>query len=317
MNKAKGMISLITALAAAALMLAGCGSVNIKVRAGSPQAPEAGQKEADPVFTGGVYSCCYEEEEDLPKTYFYVFNEDFYGHTEDGAHEDAGAPFDMEQSGDKVRFWFGGSEEDEVVLAVTSRKDGRICGYFENDPDRLLIFERIKDADPDDFSAQNYVNGPENSVYHDANGWSIRYDATKFDISIKDSQVFIVYTGASAGTNMITVTYTAYSKGKEAVKELGTSWGERTEYFEGPFPGDEDVTGYWAVLPTQDQGSGMYMTAIGRDYMDGALIFELTGHNGDDEEMNMAVSDDLASVIDSLTWDKYGDEQTVYTGGEQ
>ena len=46
----------------------------------------------------------------------------------------------------------------------------------------------------------------------------------------------------------------------------------------------------------------MHETAIARDYMDGALIFELTGHNGEDEEMNMEVSDRMAGIIDSLTW---------------
>ncbi|MBQ7679737.1 MAG: hypothetical protein IJT34_07790 [Butyrivibrio sp.] len=42
------------------------------------------------------------------------------------------------------------------------------------------------------------------------------------------------------------------------------------------------------------------MTAVARDYMDGVLVFELTGHNGDDEYMNMEVSDTMAAIINSL-----------------
>ena len=106
---------------------------------------------------------------------------------------------------------------------------------------------------------------------------------------------------------MITAYYTVDNKGEAAIEELGNSWGEATVFSQGPFPGAESETGYWAVLPPAEEGSGAYMTAIGRDYMDGALIFELSGHNGNDEEMNMAVSDALAAVIDSLTFETYGE----------
>ena len=39
--------------------------------------------------------------------------------------------------------------------------------------------------------------------------------------------------------------------------------------------------------------------------MQGYLLFELTGHNGEDEEQNMAVSDALAGIIDSLEFETY------------
>nr|WP_297708143.1 hypothetical protein [uncultured Butyrivibrio sp.] len=68
------------------------------------------------------------------------------------------------------------------------------------------------------------------------------------------------------------------------------------------FPGTEDVKEYWAVLPPTEEGSRLYMTAIARDYMDGYLLFELTGHNSGDEELDMAVSDYMAAIIDSLTF---------------
>ena len=157
--------------------------------------------------------------------------------------------------------------------------------------------------DAETFSAENYVNGPENSVYCDANGWSIRYDASKFEIHQDGPQVFIVYTGDSAGTNMITVTYTVENRGEAAIKALGEPYGDKAVYSETPFPGAEDVTGYRVSVPVDTEGSGTYMEAVGRDFMDGALIFEVDEHQGDDEEMNMAVGDALADVIDSLTFE--------------
>ena len=53
-------------------------------------------------------------------------------------------------------------------------------------------------------------------------------------------------------------------------------------------------------MPPAEDGSGLYETAIARDYMDGYLVFELTGHNSGNDEMDMAVSDALAAVIDSF-----------------
>ena len=257
-----------------------------------------------PYFAKGVYVNYAKEAEDPEKTYFYVFQHETYGHTDDGT-VGIGLPFDVVQEDKKVKFTFGGVGEDESVLIVTSYENGVVTGYFEDVPERELVFEPVEGEDPDSFVAENYVNGPENCVYHDDNGWSIRYNADYFNIDRKDNQRFIVYTGESAGTNMITVTYTVENRAEAAIKELGESWGSKdTTYSQGPFPGAaEDVTGYRASLPPSGEGSGLYMEAVGRDYMDGALIFELTGHMAGDEELDMEVSDRLAGIIDSLTFD--------------
>ena len=260
---------------------------------------------APPYFEKGVYANYTEGAEDTARTYFYVFSDETYGYTADGANNGIGLPFDIEQTNGAVEFWFGGSDEDsEDTLVITGVEAGKVMGYFKDTPDRPMIFELLEGEDPDSFSAENYVAGPEDSVYHDANGWSIRYDANRFTITPQGPQVYIVYTGESAGTNMITVTYTVDNNAEAAVRELGESWGDDTEYYEGVFPGTDDVKGYWASLNPEEGGSGMYETAIARDYMDGAIIFELTGHMGEDEEMNMAVSDSMAGIIDSLTWDE-------------
>ena len=267
------------------------------------QEAEEAAEEADaaPYFTKGVYVNYAKEDAEPAGTYFYVFEEDDYGYTADGENHGIGAPFDVEQAGGGVNFYFGGAEEETKFLTVTSAADGLVTGAFEDR--RELVFERLEGEDPAAFSAENYVNGPENSVYYDPNGWNIRYDATKFEITQDGPQVFIVYTGESAGTNMITVTYSVETNGEEAVKALGEPYGDRAEYSEGPFPGAEGVTGYWVSIPVDKEGSGSYMTAVARDFMDGSLTFELDGHNGENEEQNMEVGDLLAGVMDSISFE--------------
>ena len=72
-------------------------------------------------------------------------------------------------------------------------------------------------------------------------------------------------------------------------------------YYKNPtFLGNEDITGYWVSTPVDTEGSGSYMTAVARDYMDGALVFELTGHMSGDEMLDIEVSDYLADIIDSV-----------------
>ena len=319
----KMVTPMITAVAMTGMLLSGCGNavetentqnetVSIAEEkevalASSPedkQTNETAEVPAAPYFAKGVYANYSAELENPEMTYFYVISGDNYGYTEDGANEGIGLPFDFEQEDGKVAFTFGGADESKDNLIVTAAKDGFIYGYFEDIPERPLVFELISGADPENFSAENYVNGPKNSVYHDANGWSFKYDADNFEITRQDGTVFVVYTGECAGTSMITITYDPEKSGEEAIKTMGESWGsENTTYTQAIFPGTEDVTGYWAMLTPSDGGSGLCETAIGRDYMGGALVFEFTEHICGDDELDMAVSDALASIIDSLSFD--------------
>ncbi|MCR4851945.1 MAG: hypothetical protein K5870_11925 [Lachnospiraceae bacterium] len=277
------------------MMLSGC--------TGTPKTSAKDEVPKAPYFSKGVYANFAKEAEDPDKTYFYVFSDDSYGYTADGANEGIGLPFDIEQTDGSVKFVFGGADEDEEKLIITSADDGTVCGYFEGAEDRELVFEPVKGVDPESFSAENFVNGPKDCVYRDANGWSIRYDATKFEVTTKAPDVFIVYTGESAGTNMITVTYTVDNKAEAAIRELGESLGDKVQYQESIFPGTENVKSYYAIVFPEEGGSGAGITAFARDYMDGALIVRIDSHNGQDEEMNMSVSDSIANVVDSFQFD--------------
>ena len=255
-----------------------------------------------PYFEKGVYVNYAAEAENSPHTYFYVFTGEHYGYTTDGANEGIGLPFSCDQTDGKVEFSFGGEEEVKDVFTVESAENGTVTGHFDDGLKLVFVYEA--DANPDIFDAVNYVNAGtgEDFVYNDANGWSVKYDPSKFEVNTSGPMTTFVYTGESAGTNMISTLYDVDKDAKTAIEDLAKEWGENATTSESIFPGTEDVKGYWAVLPPTEEGSRLYMTAIARDYMDGYLLFELTGHNSGDEELDMAVSDYMAAIIDSLTF---------------
>ncbi|MBQ7679713.1 MAG: hypothetical protein IJT34_07670 [Butyrivibrio sp.] len=148
-------------------------------------------------------------------------------------------------------------------------------------------------------------------VYTDANGWQVHYDPSLFEVTPGGPITSFVYTGESAVANLVMASYEVGKNAETAIADRATEWGENATTSEGIFPGTEDVKGYWVVLPPAAEGSGLTMTALARDYMDGALVFEMTGYNSGDEEADMAVSDALASIIDSLTFIDYENLEPV------
>ena len=99
---------------------------------------------------------------------------------------------------------------------------------------------------------------------------------------------------------MITVTYDVDKDAQTAIDDIAKSWNNGADQFIGIFPGTEDVTGYFATYAPEDGEAGMFGTAIARDYMDGYLVVELTGHNSGDEAIDMELSDNLSAIIDSI-----------------
>ncbi|MCR4685912.1 MAG: hypothetical protein K5649_10630 [Lachnospiraceae bacterium] len=201
-----------------------------------------------------------------------------------------------------------GCGEDGIidVLTITSVENGSVRGHFDDGLE--LMFVPVPDMDPQTFDAQNYMNAAagEYLTYHDANGWSVTYDPDLFTVNGGGPTVSFVYTGESAGTNMITASYNVDGKdAKTAIADLAKEWGDEATTSDAIFPGTDDVTGYFATLSPVTEGSGLYCTAVARDYMDGYLLFELTGHNSGNEELDMAVSDALAGIIDSLKFTDY------------
>ncbi len=289
----------ITTVAMAAVMTATLIGCSGSAAAPAPAEPAQTEAATSPIFPKGVYLNYAVEAENPEKSYFYVFDSEETGHTDDGT-VGIGVPFACKQEDGSVSFSFGGDDGIWDVLTVDSVENGIVKGHFEDGLE--LVFEPVAGVDPEGFDAQNYLSEAAGGdlIYKAANGWTVKYDPKLFTINGGGPEVSFVYTGESAGTNMITATYNVDKDAKTAIADLAKSWGDKATTSEGIFPGTEDVTGYWATLPPEKEGSGLYSTAIARDYMDGYLMFELTGHNGEDEEANMAVSDALAGIIDSI-----------------
>ena len=121
----KKTVSFLTITTVAGMLLIGCGS-------GVQGAPDAAQTAAGetsdtvpaaPYFTKGVYANYSGELDNPVKTYFYIFSDDTYGYTEDGANGGIGLPFDIEQKDGSVSFQFGGADEAEETLLITAVKD--------------------------------------------------------------------------------------------------------------------------------------------------------------------------------------------------
>ncbi len=250
-------------------------------------------------FTKGVYANYSLSSADSAKSYFYIFYDENSGYTADGRNG-IGLPFSCVQQDDSIIFHFGGEDDYGMVLNIKSDNNGIISGEFDNDGNELL-FEQLENIDPEGFDAMNYANAHNEVAYTDPNGWRVKYDPDNFAVNSDDNIVSFVYLGESAGTNMITATYVTGKDAETTINDLANSWGaDITNKARSIFPGTEDIDGYWAYVVPMSDGSGLYMTAVARDYKDGTLIFELTGHNGEDDDMNMEVSDSLAMIIDSL-----------------
>jgi hypothetical protein len=162
------------------------------------------------------------------------------------------------------------------------------------------LAEEVVSTEGADAVNESQVSESGATLYTDPNGWSVEYDPERFAVNQGENFVSFVYTGESAGSNLVTAYYEVGKNASASINERAEAWGEETTMLDGEFPGASDVIGYWAMLPPAEEGSGLYMTAVARDYLDGALVFELTGHNSGDEMMDMEVADYLAMIIDSL-----------------
>ena len=151
--------------------------------------------------------------------------------------------------------------------------------------------------------------------YISPDGWRVIYNAKTVESMEQDEHAAqFVYIGESAGTNMVEIKYIADKQPEEVLYEVTEEWGDQEDIkrTEGIFPGTHDKWGYWRTLDAGKTGSGLGMTAIAGEYNGGVLLFVVTSHMGGDEEMDMAASDAIANVIDSITYKEFK-EQSMYS----
>ncbi|MBR6162364.1 hypothetical protein IKQ26_00515 [bacterium] len=148
MKKIKKLFVLIMPILLIAGLSAGCSDIK----------NNSSQKSSVNVyFNRGVYKS-YSSEETQNKYDFYIFNDGNTGHTED-SEMGIGLPFSCIQEENAVKFRFGGSEEPEETLKIESAQNEVIKGAF--DDGKLLIFTPLKEENPDNFDALEYMKKSE------------------------------------------------------------------------------------------------------------------------------------------------------------
>ncbi|MCR5774142.1 MAG: hypothetical protein K6G42_03560 [Lachnospiraceae bacterium] len=164
-----------------------------------------------------------------------------------------------------------------------------------------------------DSTAEN--DSHEEMTYMSPDGYQIRYNASNTESKEIDGHtVRFIYTGEPSGENMITVTYIPDRFPDEVLYEVTEPWGDQEAIArsEGFFPGTNDKWGCWRTFSTTDGKSEIVRTAIAGEYNGGVLMFESEEHMSGDEEKDMAISDELAYIVDSITYDKF-EPQTMYS----
>lgn len=150
-----------------------------------------------------------------------------------------------------------------------------------------------------------------------ADGWRVVYNAKDIEaMEVDEHADQFVYVGESAGTNMVEIRYIKDKQPEEVLYDLTSTWTndqEEVKRSEGIFPGTDDKWGYWRELPASEDGSRLGQTAIAGEFNGGVLLFTVTSHMSGDEETDMAVSDAISGVIDSITYPDGFKDQTMYS----
>ena len=173
-------------------------------------------------------------------------------------------------------------------------------------PDCVVVIDALDRMDPE------MAGQAAQEVYESADGWAVRYDPAVISVNEDEETVDFVYTGDCAGTCMLSVRTIADKQPEEVLYEVTSEWGKEQDEIgrsEGFFPGTVDKWGYWRDLTADEEGSGIARSAIAGEYNGGVLLFEFMTHMSGDDGMDMAVSDALAEVLDSVTYEEFATQE--------
>ena len=188
-------------------------------------------------------------------------------------------------------------------------KDVNINIY--NEPSEEAENEDAEAEDTGEDEAED-VELPEYEEYKNSRGWSVKYDPSLITVNEAEDMTSFVYTGESAGTNMLSISYVPDKQPEEVLAELTQGWDDQeTVRSESYFPGTNDKWGYWRNPKDNGEGSGLSEDIFAGEYNGGVLVFDFVTHKAGDDEMDMAVSDTLSGIIDSITYDDF-EPQTMY-----
>ena len=152
--------------------------------------------------------------------------------------------------------------------------------------------------------------------YKSDKGWAVVYDANLIKVeesSENKGEIQFIYTGEAEGTNIVTANWKEGILPDEEIEELKKTAEEdaETDISGGFFPGTSDKWAYWCTIVPMKKGSGNTRTYILGEYNGGTLEFMCSTSKSGDEETDMIISDSLALIIDSLTFEDFK-PQTMY-----
>ena len=173
--------------------------------------------------------------------------------------------------------------------------------------------EEADKADEEDKADDAAEQASEEKEYVSDRGWSVKYDPSIITVNEGEDMTSFVYTGESAGTNMLTISYIADKLPDEVLSELTEGWGDpgAVESSESYFPGTSDKWGLWRTLLSNGEGSGLSENVFAGEYNGGVLMFDFTTHKAEDDSIDIPVSDALSAVIDSIKYEDFA-PQTMY-----
>lgn len=141
-------------------------------------------------------------------------------------------------------------------------------------------------------------------------GWTVTYDANV--IAVEDNtdpadEICFNYTGEQAGTNCLVITYVKDKLPDKVIEEIKSAQenGTETEVTGGYFPGAKNAWGYWIDFKYPEEGSGLRQSYVIGEYNGGTLEFMFLTHKSGDDELDMASSDAIAMIIDSIEYEDF------------
>ncbi len=172
-------------------------------------------------------------------------------------------------------------------------------------------------ADADDTSAEDSETS-EFDTFESEDGWTVKYDPQV--IKVEDNtdpadEISFIYTGNEDAKSFLTITYLKDMMPDQVIEELKAANGSDVEVNAtgGTFPGTTDKWGYWVDYTSEEEDEGATTTTILGEYNGGTLEYIFTYQQTGDDEKDMAASDALAMVIDSVEYDDF-QPQTMFEG---
>ena len=200
-----------------------------------------------------------------------------------------------------------------VLIALTMMLAFAACNKA-NDAAKTETTKATKATESEEFQT---ATDNDDMEFISSDGWRVVYNAKDIEsMEVDDHAAQFVYVGESAGTNMVEIRYIKDKQPEEVLYDLTSTWTndqEAVKRSEGIFPGTDDKWGYWRELPASKDGSRLGQTAIAGEYNGGVLLFTVTSHMSGDDETDMAVSDAISGVIDSIEYMDGFKDQTMYS----